>query len=437
MTFDVRTTGRLAILILFLGLMCGQLVACPFCKAPSLTLSEQIEEADVVMLLKLGSILPAQDGKRSRLRHGRFEVIDEFTSQSSHSPRKTTSNLELLLAPDWRPGDLFVLIRRKASGRNVDVPLPVSRTVWRYLKSMPPQTEATPDRLCFFVRYLEHPDTTIANDAYGEFANAPYEDIVAIRDTLPRTRLRQWVFDSRIDRSVIETRLGLYGMLLGLCGNQSDASLLKRVIVDDWKSDDDFRLGIDGMIGGYLLLTGEDGLEIIERTKLTNPDVSFAETYAGMQALRFAWTYGDGVIKPERLRKAMRLLLERPELTDLVIADLARWKDWEIQPRLMQMYDEEAYQVTAIKRAIIRFMLVSSRPEKPKPASNGQPATEPSTPPIREETAAVASRANEDTESEEVRKTEPAHVTQGRRYLSILRELDPKTVSHCERFFIF
>jgi hypothetical protein len=437
MTFDLQTTGRLAIAILFLGLSCGRLLACPFCKAPSLTLAEQIENADIVRLLRLETDPSVQEGKPSRPLVCRFKVIDEFTIHAGRQTSGSTSEVRALVTPGQQVGDLFVLMQRVPAGRNVEVPLPISRVVWNYLKSMPARDKPTTDRLKFFVRYLEHPESIIANDAYGEFANAPYEDIVAIRDTLPRTRLRQWVFDSRIDRSVIETRLGLYGMLLGLCGNQSDASLLKRVIVDDWKSDDDFRLGIDGMIGGYLLLTGEDGLEIIERTKLTNPDVSFAETYAGMQALRFAWTYGDGVIKPERLRKAMRLLLERPELTDLVIADLARWKDWEIQSRLMQMYDEEAYQVTAVKRAIIRFMLVSSRPAKSKSSSNGQPATEPSTPPLREEIAADASGVNEDTESEEVKKSEPAHVTQGRRYLSILRERDPKTVTHCERFFIF
>ena len=438
-----RTVVRLVLLCMLFAGTPAPLLACPFCTAPSLTLSEQIEQAVSVKLLKLEARLAATRDESLKPVVGRFRVIDEFRSQTADSggqpasraalprgPRQagelqagTSTNqvLQLQLAPDWQPGDLFVLLQREYSGREGDVPLPVSRSVWRYLTAMPPGSEATPDRLRFFVRYLQHPDTMIANDAYGEFANAPYEDIVAIRDALPRIKLRQWVIDSRVDRRVIETRLGLYGMLLGLCGDPSDARLLKRVIVDDWRPDTDFRLGIDGMIGGYLLLTGDAGLDVIERTKLANPDVSFTETYSAMQALRFAWTYGDGVVNRDRLREAMRLLLDRPELTDLVIADLARWKDWELQPRLMRMYDEDAYQVPAVKRAIVRFMLVSSQPEKAKRSA---------------ETGSNSQLPENATPSPDSPPAMPRHVKQARSYLAVLRTRDPKIVADCERYFL-
>ncbi|MHC4880890.1 MAG: hypothetical protein ACYTGL_30940 [Planctomycetota bacterium] len=408
-----------------------------------MTLSEQIEQAVSVKLLRLESRLAATRDESLKPIVGRFSVIDEFTPQKTTTSNESTSKakrsdrtqrstsfragasakqeLRLQLAPDWQPGDLFALVQREVSGRDGDVPLPVSRSAWRYLTTMPLSSEATPDRLRFFVRYLEHPDLMIANDAYGEFANAPYEDIVAMRDSLPRVKLRQWVIDSRVDRRVIETRLGLYGMLLGLCGAPSDARLLKRVIVDDWRPDTDFRLGIDGMIGGYLLLTGDAGLDVIERTKLANPDVSFTETYAAMQALRFAWTYGDGVVNRDRLRKAMRLLLNQPDLTDLVIADLARWKDWELQPRLMQMYDEDAYQVPAVKRAIVRFMLVSSQPEESKRSTK---------------TGSNSQRPENASPSPDSPPAMPRHVEQAREYLAVIRARDPKIVADCERYFL-
>ena len=438
-----RTVVRLGLIAVLCSSVPIPLLACPFCTAPSLTLSEQIEQAVSVKLLKLEARLATTRDESLKPVVGRFRVIDEFTSaartpgsqtaskavlpggtqQARLAQAETSTNqvLRLQLAPDWQPGDLFVLLQREYSGREGDVPFPVSRSVWRYLTAMPPRSEATSDRLRFFVRYLQHPDVMIANDAYGEFANAPYEDIVAMRDSLPRARLRQWVIDSRIDRRVIETRLGLYGMLLGLCGEPSDAALLKRVIVDDWSPDADFRLGIDGMIGGYLLMTGDAGLDVIEQTKLANPDVSFTETYAAMQALRFAWTYGDGVINRDRLRKAMRLLLNCPDLTDLVIADLARWKDWELQPRLMQMYDEDAYQVPAIKRAIVRFMLVSSRPEKSKRSVSADSKTQ---------------RSENLSPSSDSALATSRHVEQARSYLAVLRARDPKIVADCERYFL-
>jgi hypothetical protein len=95
----------------------------------------------------------------------------------------------------------------------------------------------------------------------------------------------------------------------------------------------------------------------------------------------------------------MRLLLDRPELADLVIADLARWKDWSVQARLMELYGAEEYDIPSIKRAIIRYMLVSTR-DKPKDAMK-----------------------------------DPAHVSAGKKYLAAIRTKDPKTVKDAERFF--
>ncbi len=423
-----RNVARLMFVVPLLALHPLHVLACPFCQTPSLTLSEQIGRSARVRLLELES-RPAM--KRASLTApvlGRFRAIDEFIPASDGKAVSETDSTEteehraagpvvasndtplrFLVTDGWKTGDLFVVIEHARSTGEATVPLKVSRSGWRYLKAMPPRSDSTPDRLRFFLRYQEHPDELIAADAYGEFANAPYEDIVVIRDVLQRRRLRQWIFDSRFSGGgAIQTRLGLYGMLLGLCGKSSDADLLKRVTIDDWKPDDDFRLGIDGMMGGYLLLTGESGLDVIDRTRLAGHDTPFSEIYAAMQALRFVWKHGDGVISRDRLRKSMRLLLNRPELTDLVIADLSRWQDWEIQPRLMQMYDQKAFQVPAIKRAIVRFML----------ASIGK------TPGWRATTTSNSATA------------EPAHVTRGRTYLASLRARDPRTVSDCERFFL-
>jgi len=458
-----RLVVRLLVLAVLWGASPRQGFACPFCTAPSLTLAEQIEQAVSVELLELESRQPATGDDPSTPAVGRFRVIDELTRQTTTDGRQPASEVdrsdvsrrsrvlrtkestrrELQLAADAQPGDLFVLIRQKTSetetfDRDDDLPLAASRAVWSYLKSLPPTADATPDRLRYFVRYLEHSEVMIAEDAYGEFANARYDEIVAMRDSLPRHRLRQWIIDSCSDRSEIQKRRGLYGMLLGLCGEPSDAALLKRIIVDDWKPDGDFRLGIDGMIGGYLLLTGENGLEIIERTKLAKPDVAFAETYAAMQALRFAWTYGDGVVSQDRLKRAMRRLLDCPALADLVITDLARWQDWDVQPRLIEMYDEDVY--PSVKRAIVRFLLVSSRSAGRQPADKGQSAPKSSVPASGRVTRPNASESSGEREDASqpgaAADAEPAHVTQSRRYLAIWREQDPEIVSDAERFFV-
>jgi hypothetical protein len=243
------------------------------------------------------------------------------------------------------------------------------------------------------LNYLEFPDQMVANDAYAEFANAPYKDIAPLAEKMPRERIRRWV----ASEETTPTRLGLYGLFLGLCGKEEDAALMKQKIV---APTEDFRLGIDGVMSGYLLLTGADGLDVLDEAKLKNEKVPFSETYAAMQALRFMWTYGDGRIEKSRLRQSMRTLLDRPELSDLVIADLARWQDWSVQDRLMEVYGAEEYDIPSIKRAIVRYMLVASK-----------------------------------TKSEDGGDTPPPHAVKATKHLETLRKLDEKTVRQAERFF--
>jgi hypothetical protein len=204
-------------------------------------------------------------------------------------------------------------------------------------------------------------------------------------------------------------------MMLGLCGNADDAKLMEAKI---FEPSDEFRLGIDGIMGGYLLLTGSDGLATLEEKKLKDKKAPFSETYAAMSAVRFMWQYGDGRITADRLRQSMRLLLDRPELADLVIADLSRMKDWTVQDKLMAMYDEEG-NIPSVKRAIVRYMLSSIKdttaPKQDSSVSGGAPAIISSdAPPV----------------------DLPEHVVKGQKCLKDLEAKDPKTVNEAKRFFV-
>jgi hypothetical protein len=307
-----------------------------------------------------------------------------------------------------RKGDLFLLTGTMSRTLEWDPPMPVTETVYEYIAKAPAPKLAVVERLPYYLDYLEFPDQTIASDAYGEFANAPYEDIAALAGDFPRDRLRQWVSSDE----TTPTRLGLYGLMLGLCGDGSDAALMATKV---FQPTTDFRLGIEGVMSGYLLIAGERGLDRLEQakfveTQLRDADgkpllddegqpqpVPFSETYAAMQALRFMWQYAEGVIPTARLQQSMRLLLDRPELADLVIADLARWKDWTLIDRLVAMYGAEGYDVGATKRAIIRYLVAATR---------------------------------------DVAKEGPtgAHVELAKAGLAELRKRDPATVAETERF---
>ena len=377
--------------------------ACPFCSAPSLTLAEQVAESDAVVLVRW------VDGKKATEQKAgstTYEVMD--VTRNAKDPVTKGRKITLTRYRAGEETDLFVLMGTEGKTIEWGSPIEVSDAGYKYMTDAPDREMETARRLEYFVNYLEHPDQLVSNDAYAEFANAPYEDIAMIADKLPTKKVRQWITSN--DTS--QTRLGLYGLLLGLGGDASDAKVMETKITEPA---DDFRLGIDGIMSGYLLLNGAKGLDTIDRTKLKPAkvknkkgemvEVPFSEIYSAMQALRFMWTYGNNRVPKERLRQSMRLLLDRPELADLVIADLARWKDWSIQEDLMAMYDNEAYSIPSIKRAIIKYMYQCSV-DLPK-GKDGKPTGE-----------------------------KPAHAVSAAKYLKVLEKKDPKRVRDAMRYML-
>ena len=397
------------------GVATSAVRSCPFCAAPSLTLAEQLSQADAAALVMWAEAKKARQVKGKRLPSETTYEIREVIRNGRGAVKKG-QRVRLSRFRSGKKGDMFLLLGSRATKVEWGSPLPVTETSYEYIVQAPSPEAAANKRLVYFMKFLEYPDRQIADDAYAEFANAPYKDIAAISKLVPRAKVARWISDARTP----PTRMGLYGLLLGLSGNQTDASLMEKKISTP---SEEFRLGIDGVMSGYLLLVGEKGLPLIEQLKLKNQFlvdangkvltdkkgrkklVPFSETYAAMQALRFMWSYADGRIAKPRLRQSMRILLDRPELADLVIADLARWKDWSIQNRLMTMYDDKAFNVPAIKRAVVRYMLVCSK-DLPK-GKNKKKTAGPN----------------------------PKHVDAALKHLAVLRKRDPKTVMDAERFF--
>lgn len=384
-----RTLIASAALVALTGWLATAVTACPFCSAPSLTLTEQLAQSDAAALVHWVDATKGSDANPAG--DTTYEVVDVLKG-SGDSPKKG-QRITLARYRAGQKGDLFLLMGTQGTVIEWSSPLEVTEASYNYMAQAPSPESPTQERLAYFLKFVEYPDPLVANDAYAEFANAPYKDIAPLAGKLPREKVRAWVMNP----DTPATRLGLYGLLLGLCGTDEDAALMKEKISE---STQDFRLGIDGVMSGYLLLAGEEGLHLIDKTKLKNKQAPFSETYAAMQALRFMWTYAPARIDKARLRQSMRTLLDRPELADLVVADLARWKDWSVQDRLMELYGAEEYDIPSIKRAIIRYMLVST---KDAPSADGV--------------------------------EQPDHVKKAKQHLAVLRKMDPKTVREAERFF--
>lgn len=221
---------------------------------------------------------------------------------------------------------------------------------------MPSPETTGPERLKFFLRFLEFSDPLLAGDAFSEFSKTPYEDVVAIADRLPRGKLRQWLETPETP----PLRRGFYGMLLGLCGNGDDASFLESQVLSK-PAADEVRLGHDGMMGGYLLLRGEPALQKLIEAKLGDPSLPTGEMYAFLNALRFLWQYGRDHIPAADLQGGLRGFLDREDMAEVVLSDLSRAKDWSVLGRLTMSYGKAPFETSSAKRRIVQFVLACAK----------------------------------------------------------------------------
>lgn len=240
-----------------------------------------------------------------------------------------------------------------------DSPAALNSQLLPYLLNAPDNDIPQSLRLTYFVPFLESSDAEIAADAWGEFARSQYEDVVAVRHLLSREKIRSWIARPEIGPE----RLGLYGMLLGLCGTADDAEFLRQQIGEPRlkkSKSTEFRFGIEGLMGGLLLLTGESGLDYLDSSRLQNSEAASEEQFAVVSALQYMWSYESTRIAPARLRQSLRLLLDNPEMREIIIADLARWQDWQSAPVLISRFSSESAD-EGTRRAIVQFMIALTR----------------------------------------------------------------------------
>ena len=370
-----RHSALLLAMTIVLSLAAGRFVeACPFCSTVSQTLSEELTTADVAVIAELvqsaapfdlddpAGFAPADvdTGKAT------FEIVETLHGESSLGEAK---QLEVVYFGDETPDKKFLIIGVTGGGVAGDQldwtsPLPLSSRAVDYVRRLSSLPKAGADRLEYFQKHLEDEDPLLGQDAYDEFAKAPYEAILAFGDRMDRESLIRWIDDPQVG----PTHRRLYLTMLGVCGMPEDLQMLESLLRFDYQRIKPgltammaahgalgFPYGIslvdemvraeerrkkqclDALVASYLKLKGPDGLELIEQLFLTNPHTEYTKLYSAIMALRFHGEEG-GVISRDRLLKSVRLLLDNAEIADQIIPDLARWEDWSVLERLVEMF---------------------------------------------------------------------------------------------------
>ena len=263
--------------------------------------------------------------------------------------------IETILLEEKPVGSLFLLMAVEPPKLVWSSPVPVSDRAVEYIRNLGDLPEKGPDRLAFFQRYLEDKDDTLARDAYDEFAVAPYDDVKGLRDRMNSTQLLAWISDPKVQTN----RRRLYATMLGVCGTKDAAAAIERILIGKnlGANEAEVRSGLDALIACYVTLKGAEGLDLIDRLFLdrTDREVPFTETYAAVMALRFLGEESE-IVPRERVLASLRLLLAEPKLADLVIADLARWQDWSVVDRLVNLFETATADNIFVREPIVNYL---------------------------------------------------------------------------------
>jgi hypothetical protein len=303
---------------------------------------------------------------------------------------KIDAQIEVPIGVTGKEGDLFLLFGKKPEGTmEWSLPIEMNEDSIAYVDQAPaPESRSKSERLVYFLNCLGNSNSIISNDAFSEFARAKMEDVQQMIEQLPehsdrktsrasaRAKVRKWLNDPSPG---LDVRRGFYGMLLGMCGTDDDATFLEQIIFAPIPADKN-RYWIDGIMAGYLMLRGEAGLHLIVEKKIDSlpndlpiDDPRLTDLNAVRSTLRFLWDYRRPQFSEESLRSAMRRYLDQPRFADLVVADLARWKDWSVLDRLTRAYGHAPWETRSAQEKIVLYAL-SCRKDVPPGVGEKLPA---------------------------------------------------------------
>lgn len=330
-------------------------LACPFCSAINMTFWEQIKSHDAVVIARLVTLPPPVAEIDAELPKAEFEVVRVLRGGEHIEPE---AMFRVLLVGDYPVGQEFVVMGVNPPGFVWSTPLKATPRVVEYVESLGKLPEKGPERLVFFQNYFEDEESVLAFDAYDEFARAPYEDVLALKDRMNHDQLVKWILDT--ETSVNRRRL--YFTMLSVCGGPQDLELLERLIRSDDRKE---QAGLDALVSCYLKLKGPEGLELIEQEFLKNEEADYVDTLATISALRFHGSE-EKIIPRERLVAAVRTLLDRPKMADMIIPDLARWEDWTVMEKLVELFKNSTEDTVWVRVPVIQYLQVCPRPEAKK-----------------------------------------------------------------------
>jgi hypothetical protein len=204
--------------------------------------------------------------------------------------------------------------------------------------------------LGYYFKHIDSTEPAVAADAFLEFARASDREIQKAAGVLDRAKLRAWLTDPKTPNE----RIGVFGMMLGLCGTRDDAAWLARELSRE-PLPEKYTTSLGGLTAGMTLLDAQSGWAIIDNV-LTSPDRPFTEKLSVIGTLRYLQATRWAESK-DRILKCYKGLIESGDLADLAVEDLRRWACWDLTATILDQFGKPTHKAPLVRRGIVRYAL--------------------------------------------------------------------------------
>jgi hypothetical protein len=346
----VRRTLPVAVAVLLLALP-ALLQACPFCSMQGETLTSRVNQASMVLY---GTPTNAQPGAGGDSDGTTDLQIESVVKDNDFLRGKKVLTLNRFIPTDKDSKYKLVVFCDVFKGK-VDpysgMVVKADSDIAKYLKgALEMKDEKDPTKkLRFFFDYLDNADVEINNDAYKEFAQADYKEMKDLAKKLPAEKIAKWLNDP----ATPAFKLGLYASMLGHCGGDAEAKLLRELLDDPTRNTNS---GIDGVLAGYTMLKPKEGWQYVNAI-LADAKKDFLIRYAALRAARFFWDYRPDLVDHKTIAAGVARLLDDKNMADLAIEDLRKWHQSQYAGKIIAGWKNEDYDIPIIRRAIVRFAL--------------------------------------------------------------------------------
>jgi hypothetical protein len=287
------------------------------------------EESAADHLLKSSSVLLAREDPARPFHFTSVEVlkgepptlpIDLFLDSSTRRILNTFPDRSIILVAgndqNW-----------KRIGTADSLFSPVVRNI---LEAAPAWQENPSQRTAFFATFLDHDNPQLRSLAHLEVAKAPYNQIKALGDAVPRGNLRGFLNDIKYAEWH-----ALYILLLAQSDDPRDQAYLE----ESYQSAQRFDLNrnLSAWATALIELQEEEAIDTIEHHFFQNPDRTREELREIHKALSVHGTNGHTHLRDRIIMAYDTLLTHYPRMAPAVVNDLTAWNRRDLETTISRI----------------------------------------------------------------------------------------------------